>query len=328
MRNQLIERWATPEWAAIRQRILANPGKAISELQDYPKIDRRIDLRGIVFVENVKDSRPFILRRLNFESVDLSCAELRGTWWTRCNVKDSLFSKTDFREVHIEASKFSNCTFSRCDFRDAYLNTSRRSESGSFENVVFHRSNLSRVIFGFPILRNCSFENCKLSTTQFSASQFYDTKFAGPIESVFFKGKLDPPFGWFEKLIYAKKKYSIFNPMENVDFSQAELKGVSFLNEIDLRKCKFPTGENYLMITNPTQTYKIAAELIRNTWKAEDQGVGLGLVGIYNRNESQNKPVDFIDLSVASHDGKELEFGQNFFDTLRKAMTLGSDTLR
>jgi uncharacterized protein YjbI with pentapeptide repeats len=278
----------------------------------------------LVFVENPKDSRPLIFRRLNWESVDLSYADLRGTWWIKCDVKDSLFGRTDFREVHIEASNFSNCTFSRCDFRDAYLNTSRWSKSGSFENVVFHRSNLSRVIFGFPIFRKCSFENCKLSTTQFDASQFYHTRFVGPIESIFFKGKLDPPFGWFEKLIYSKKKYSIFNPMENVDFSQAELRGVSFLNGIDLRKCKFPKGDNYLLVTNPARTYKIAAELVRNKWNGEDQRQALILIKIYNVNESLGKPVDFIDISLPSGNGKGLDLGRKFFETLREAMVLES----
>lgn len=322
--KQLIDRWTTDKWAAIRKRILANPRKILAILRDHPKIDGRIDLRGLVFVENLKDSRPLILRRLNWESVDLSYADLRGTWWTKCNVKDSLFSRTDFRQVHIEASNFSDCIFSRCDFRDAYLNMSCRSESGSFENVVFHRSNLCRVIFGFPILRNCSFENCKLSTTMFSASRFYNTKFVGPIESAFFNGKLDPPFGWFEKLIYARKKYSIFNPMENVDFSQAELKDVSFLNGIDLRKCEFPKGDNCLLITNPARTYKIAAELVRNTWNGEDQRHALILIKIYNANESLGKPVDFIDIFLPSDNGKRLDLGRKFFETLREAMALES----
>ena len=156
--KQLIDRWTTDEWAAIRKRILANPRKIFAISKNQPKIDGRIDLRGLVFVENPKDSRPLVLRRLNWESVDLSYADLRGTWWTKSNVKGSLFRGTDFREVHIEVSSFSDCIFSRCDFRDAYLNTSRWSKSGSFENVVFHRSNLCRVISGFPILRNCSFE--------------------------------------------------------------------------------------------------------------------------------------------------------------------------
>ncbi|WP_342086186.1 pentapeptide repeat-containing protein [Dyadobacter sp. OTU695] len=322
--EQLIDRWTTGKWAVIRKRILATPRKMFAILKDHPKIDGRIDLRGLVFVENPKDSRPLILRRLNWESVDLSYADLRGTWWTKCNVKGSLFSRTDFREVHIEASNFSECIFSRCDFRDAYMNTSRWSESGSFENVVFHRSNLCRVIFGFPILRDCSFENCKLSTTHFSASQFCNTKFIGSIESVFFQGKLDPPFSWFEKLIYAKKKYSIFNPMENVDFSQAELRGVSFLNGIDLRQCKFPKGDNYLLVTNPARTYKIAAELVRNTWHAEEQRHALILIKIYNANESHGKPVDFIDISLPSDNGKRLDLGRKFFETLRGAMALES----
>lgn len=324
MAKQLIDRWQTAEWAAIRRRILTNPHKAMSVLQDYPKIDGRIDLRGIVFVENVKDSRPFILHRLKLESVDLSYADLRGTWWTKCEVRNGLFEKADFREVHVVASNFSNCIFSHCDFRDAYLNTSLWSESGSFENVVFYQSNLSRAIFGFPVLRECSFENCKLSTTQFDASQLHNTRFVGPIESAFFKGKLDRPFGWFEKLIYSKKKYSIFNPMENVDFSGAELKGVSFLNGIDLRKCKFPTGDNYLLITNPALTYEMAAELIRSTWKGQDQHLGFALLEVYNKNKSRDKPVDFIDFTVASHGGQESELGRQFFETLRQAVAVES----
>jgi uncharacterized protein YjbI with pentapeptide repeats len=323
--KELIDRWATDEWAVIRKRILANPRKISAILKDHAKIHGRIDLRGLVFVENPKDSRPLILRRLKWESVDLSYADLRGTWWTKCDFRDSLFSRADFREVHIESSNLSNCTFSRCDFRDAYLNISCRSKSGSFENVVFHRSNLSRVTFGFPVFRNCSFDNCKLSTTQFDTSQFYHTRFVGPIESIFFKGKLDPPFGWFEKLIYSRKKYLIFNPMENVDFSDAELKSVSFLNGIDLRKCKFPKGDNYLLVTNPARTYKIAAELVRNTWNGEDQQHALILIKIYNANESLGKPVDFIDIFLPSDNGRRLELGRKFFETLREAMAVESE---
>lgn len=37
-----------------------------------------------------------------------------------------------------------------------------------------------------------------------------------------------------------------------------------------------------------------------------------------------NKPIDFIDLSGVSRDGKEPELGQDFYHTLRKAMILAS----
>jgi hypothetical protein len=112
--------------------------------------------------------------------------------------------------------------------------------------------------------------------------------------------------------------------MENVDFSQAELRGVSFLNGIDLRKCKFPKGDNYLLVTNPARTYKIAAELVRNKWNGEDQRQALILIKIYNVNESLGKPVDFIDISLPSGNGKRLDLGRKFFETLREAMALES----
>ena len=111
--------------------------------------------------------------------------------------------------------------------------------------------------------------------------------------------------------------------MENVDFSQAELKGLSFLNGIDLRQCKFPKGDNYLLVTNPARTYKIAAELVRNTWHGEEQRRALILIKIHNANEGDAKPVDFIDISLPSDNGKRLDLGRKFFETLRESNGAG-----
>lgn len=330
--KELTRRWSTDEGKQLKTEIIdcIKRGLSFDTVENLEKVDGRYDFRGIVFSESpemlkVKSyevaSKPLILNGLDLSRIDFSYADFRGTYWSKCNVTNSIFLKANFKMVEINASNFLNVIFDKCNFGYGYLNTKNGGESGSFIKVSFIECDLSKTIFHFPVIQNCKFENCKLYETNFDTSQFCDTKFVGLLDSVFFRGRIEPAPDLFSKLFRSKRLDNIVNPMENVDFSQAELRGVSFSNGIDLRKCIFPDSGRYLFVENLKETYAKAKEIINDSWEGEDKRIGLGFIdNVFYGHRSQHQPNDLIDMYILSDNGKSMEFGKKFYNLISGIM--------
>ena len=330
--RELTKRWLTDEGKQLRSNVIdcIRQKRSFESVGNLEKIDGRYDFRGIAFNESpemlkVKSyevaAKPLIFGGLDLSRIDFSYADFRGTYWTKCNVTNSIFLKANFKNVEINASNFLNITFDKCNFGYGYLNTRSGSESGTFIKVTFRECDLSKTIFHFPVVQNCIFENCKLYETNFDVSQFYDTKFVGLLDSVFFRGRIEASPDFFSKLFRPKRLDKIVNPMENVDFSEAELRGVSFSDGIDLGKCVFPDNGQYLFVENLQETYSKAKEIINESWEGEDKRVGLGFIdNVFYGRRNQNQPNDLIDMYILSDNGKNMDFGKKFYNLISDTM--------
>jgi hypothetical protein len=109
--------------------------------------------------------------------------------------------------------------------------------------------------------------------------------------------------------------------MRNVDFSEAQLFGVSFTHEIDLKTCILPRDNSALLIEDLEQTYIRARQVINKEWNnAEHKRIASEYIDkIFYNKDRQNQPNDIIDISMLS-EGKEMEeFGRKFFNLLKEA---------
>src|SRR5690554_5840592 len=124
------------------------------------------------------------------------------------------------------------------------MNENIGRNSGSFKKTEFIETNLEECSFCFPLIEHCFFKNCKLYATNFNGSRVSNSKFAGLLDSPIFCGHPKRINKSLFLLFNRINPKGYFNPMLNVDFSEAKLIGVSFINEIDLNKCIFPNDKN------------------------------------------------------------------------------------
>ncbi len=98
--------------------------------------------------------------------------------------------------------------------------------------------------------------------------------------------------------------------MKNVDLTEAELNGVSFIDGVDLSSCKLPTSGDYLLLNNLELLYKKAKNIISLEWTGENKRIGLEIINsIYYTKNHRNQKQDIIDKKFLTE-----QFGYEFAD--------------
>jgi hypothetical protein len=108
--------------------------------------------------------------------------------------------------------------------------------------------------------------------------------------------------------------------MENVDFSNAKLIGITFSNRIDLSKCKFPQNENYLFISDLKKTISTAIEKINSDWSDNyERETAINIIKyVHYTLDKQDQKNDFIDLYLAKEmSDSDSGVGLKLFDLFR-----------
>lgn len=334
IKQELVKRWNSPEGQALLNGIkkclsCKIPLSSVAGLQKYLG---RWDLRGAKLSE-INDERKieagghsFIqkfgslkVRSSIIESVDFSFSDISYSVWEKCNISNCLFEEVSAKEIHIVASNFLNCNFKKANLAYSYMNKNIGTDSGSYIGVSFDEANLSECIFCFPIIKNCRFLNCNLKATNFDGSRMENCQFIGEVNSPWFRGYSTTAqkslLGLFNKV--DTKKYP--NRMQNVDFSEAKLIGVSFSNSIDLSKCIFPEDNDYIIINNLKYTMEKARYIIESEWQGEDKRRGMLLIeSVYFKKDKQDQSKDIIDTFPIST--CDIEFDNKFFGLIRSSL--------
>ncbi|MDN5216397.1 pentapeptide repeat-containing protein [Fulvivirgaceae bacterium BMA12] len=338
IKRELIDRWKTVEGQQLLAKIIVViiHNRSLEEVQGLEKYADRWDLRGATLsiqkterkIEGAGTSfteryGTLKLKNLVVESIDFSHADISYSWWERCCVSNCLFEETKARELRVYASHFLNCNFQKTNFTYSYLNQNIGKSSGSFKSVNFIECNLKECIFSFPKIESCTFDTCNLVATNFDGSRFRNCKFKGSVDSPWFSGSSKTAqrslFGFFNRV--NPRNYP--NPMENVDFSEAELTGVSFINGIDLSNCIFPDDtDRYILVKNLKKVYYRAREIINKEWHGEEKRKGLGFIDvILYKPDRQNQEMDLIDKAFLTDDDRDSEFGDKFFTLIKQLNT-------
>lgn len=325
--KELINRWNSEQGKALLAEIIKNisMGIPLESIIGLNKYLGRWDLRGAKLskietkqkIESgkydfIKTTGTFRVKNITLESIDFSFADISYSVFENTILRDCLFDNLKGKELRFIACHIENCSFFKSNISYSFINENVGSNSGHIKNVKFVQTNLAESIFYFPIVEDCIFSDCNLIATNFDGSRMKNCKFIGKVDSAFFNGySLNANKSvllFFNKI----NPMNFLNPMENIDFSEAQLIGVTFKNGIDLSKCKFPKNENYIVIKNANKTFLKAKEKISIEWDGEDKRIALYMIEkVYYTNEYFNQSICIIDKYLIIE-----QFGEIFADKL------------
>ena len=331
-KKELVNRWLGKDGNSLLEEIINNIrcGEPLTSIRGLEKHAGRWDLRGAILSSLtsekeirsgrhsfVKKKGSLSLKKAVIENIDFSFADISYAELIKCVIKDCLFESTILKEITITACDIKDCIFRKADLSYSFLNLNIGANSGSFINCIFSQINFTEAIFNFPIIKNCTFENCKLVVTVFDGSRFEDCKFIGVLESPLFMGYS----------VYATKSIlGIFNrvdphdypnEMRNVDFLEAKLVGASFTHDINLDKCKLPVGDEYIIIKNLESTMEAARKVIETDWQGEEKRLGLGVIDkIYFKEGKHGKGKSIINMTPVN--SSNLEFEKKFYSLIKR----------
>ncbi|MBL7815692.1 MAG: pentapeptide repeat-containing protein [Saprospiraceae bacterium] len=325
MNNRLVSRWSETNLASMNLKIYnyLYCGKDLHNIDGLEEYNGRLDLRGYKIINGFSKgiNSLFILKKIknsNFKKIDFSYSDFSNTIWENCTIESCNFEQSNFKSVDFTNIEFKKTKFRNCNLSESILNMNSGINSGKFEDVDFIDCNMSKSLFRFPLMKNCRFINCNLFETDFDGTRFEDCSFSGVLDSTFFRG-----YSFFAKssikfkLFYNEKFH---NKMDNIDFSQAILKGVIFAHKINLNKCKFNiTDTNLLIILDSENVFNMAKVIIRSEWQEPYKEKGIVFIDkvLYTDDHKEQK-INIVDRYILTDDGKDQPFGDMLFDLLVK----------
>jgi uncharacterized protein YjbI with pentapeptide repeats len=245
----LAARWRTGEGDQLAlevfDRLLA--GKPLADL-GLGQYDGRVDLRGIPApaphrLENYNDHRwaaeriggLLTFRGVKLTGLDLSWGRLESFRIVESTIANCRFNEARCGDWRLWAVDVTDSSFSGADMRKAVLGPWYEGRGNVFRKVNFNDSDLREIVCPTATFVECDFSNARLAKVDFQSSSFVRCRFAGPLRDVMFYAhgfktlKPDP------------------NPMEDVDFSGAELRMVEFRG-LDLDRVSFPVDAEHLIV--------------------------------------------------------------------------------
>lgn len=278
-----------------------------------PKIANQFDYNNY----SVKvPEKLFHFNDIVLQDVDLSYSKLDFSIWENCEFDNVTFTESSLKNIKLVGCQFKNTVFENSNLMNSLLGGYDGLHPGSFYKVVFFRTNLKKTFYSFPKFEYCEFNYCDLKEVDFDGSRFINCSFKGKLDSVFFRGH---PKYLQDNLKLKLKENETYNPMKNINFSQAELFGVSFSDCIDLSSCEFPNSDEYLFIKNFPNTFEIAKEYIKLKWKGNEKEIALNLIdNVYLSEENLKNKNYFIDKEIINHGLKIDGFTARLFSVFKE----------
>jgi uncharacterized protein YjbI with pentapeptide repeats len=232
--RRLTARWRTPEGeelaAEVASRLLA--GRPLDGLA-LDEHEGRLDLRGLTVAP--AGAEPLTVRSARFQRLDLSGARLEQLRLFGCGIDDCRFEAASCREWRLWACDVTASSFAGANLRSSMLGGWDGGRGNVFRGVSFTRADLRGLVCPTATFIDCDLSDATLVKVDFQSSGFIRCRFAGELREVIFwdhgfqTGKPDP------------------NPMEDVDFSEAELPFVEF-RRLDLDLVRLPRDDRHVVV--------------------------------------------------------------------------------
>lgn len=272
---EMAARWRTPDGERLTDEVFSRllGGRPLDDLH-LGKHDGRVDLRGIAAPppERLKGfaTKGWVVSELvgllKFTGVvltdlDFSGARLDGFRFFNATVSNCRFDDAQCKDWRIWAAEVTDTSFVGADLRKAVIGGWYEGRGDVYERVDFTRANLRSIVCPAATFVDCDFGHAQLVKIDFQSSSFIRCRFAGLLREVMFydhgfrTGKPDP------------------NPMEDVDFSDAELKWVEF-RRLDLDRVTLPTSNHHLIV----HSYRCVLEKAVSELQADARWKGLRAV--------------------------------------------------
>jgi uncharacterized protein YjbI with pentapeptide repeats len=273
--TSLVTRWKTTGDQQLVQKILERllSGKPLTDL-GLGEHEGRVDLRGLPALGpqalNAFESAGWIVKELGgllkvedarLENLDLSGARLDGVRFIRSTIKNCRFDQAHCQDWRLWAVDVTDSSFVGADLRNAVLGAWYDGRGNVYRNIDFSGANLRSIVCPAGTFIDCDFGTAQIVKVDFQSSSFIRCRYAGLLREVIYydrgfnTGKPDP------------------NPMEDVDFSEAELRMVEF-RRLNLDRVKFPRSVDHLVVRNYRCVIERAVRRLHN----EAEWAGLRVV--------------------------------------------------
>ena len=247
--EDLAARWRTQEGEPLAREVFRRlvAGVSLTDL-GLGEHERRIDLRGIAAPAAERldafEKKGWVVQKLGgllkfertkFVNLDFSGARLESFRFFNATISNCRFDRARCQDWRLWAVDVTDTSFVEADLRKAVLGAWFEGRGDVYQRVNFSRSNLGSIVCPAATFVDCGFGDAQLSKVDFQSSSFIRCRFAGLLREVMFydhgfrTGKPDP------------------NPMESVDFSEAELRMVEFRN-LNLDGVTFPVTSDHLIV--------------------------------------------------------------------------------
>lgn len=179
-----------------------------------------------------------LVRRSRFRDVDLSRCQIEEV-----DVRRTSFTRVCFDEARLELFTEGGSSFRDCSFVGTRFYSCDLGADGSrYERCRFVRTRFSDTNIYHGMFTDCLFEDCRFpGGALLFSSTFARCTFRGVLDDVTFGSarwdRLDDAFKRFDYLCGRLRP----NRMHEVDFSEARLWGVRFLDGVDLSTVKLPS---------------------------------------------------------------------------------------
>lgn len=243
--------WSRPDGQQLAKEVWSRLATRES-LRDLRLLEHegRIDLRGISVPEVTKETLPSFrtwdlyklrgqveLKNVSLEDIDFSESMLKHIRFFNSKIINCRFEDADCENWQLRASDVGRTTFVRANLRSAVLGVWFEGRGNKYESVDFSRADMRGLISTSETHIDCDFSHARLDKIDFQSSSFIRCRFAGEVREVI-----------FYDLAFKSKKPDP-NPMEDVDFSKAELRWVEF-RHLDLDRVRLPEDENHIVLKN------------------------------------------------------------------------------
>ena len=231
-------------------------------------LPKQIDLPGGQVFDVSKIQNRNLFHKVQFRDFDFSYANLDGAYFEDCLFENVLFQEARGYAVDDKGSVFRNVDFFKASWRGATLGF----DGARYEHANFQHADLRGIRCYRGYFIDCDFSEAKLVDTDFRASHFIRCKFKGQLKKIWFRGYYshtddEATFGKTEP-----------NPMEDVDFSEADLREVSFTGDIDLSRVIPPQDGKHILYQDWPGTLVKAQREVQNKWEGVFQEQALGKI--------------------------------------------------
>ena len=236
----------------------------------------RVDLRGLtapqperlrrfekfgIFFEQLGDMIEF--RDARLEGLDLSAAVLDYLVFFHTAITDCRLDEARCQQWSLWAADVTDTSFRGADLRGATLGPWYEGRGNVYRGVDFSRADMRGIESLEATYIDCDFSHARLDQVEFGGSSFIRCRFAGVLRDVLF----------YERAIDGEKPDP--NPMEDVDFTDAELIFCDFRN-LDLKRMKLPTSPDQIIVRHYPCVLRRASERL----EGDERPVALGLLGL------------------------------------------------
>jgi uncharacterized protein YjbI with pentapeptide repeats len=269
--RSLVKRWQTDEGIARAKRVLDGlAGGRIPADLGWGVVEGRLDLRGLPaplpkrsnrreidgrFVEELSGS--LTIREASLSGLDLSGSQLESLRMFSSTLSDCVFDAARCHDWRLWDGQIRDSRFVGTDLQGSALGPWWDGRGNIYERVDFSGADLRQASCTAATFIDCDFANARLDKIDFQSTSFIRARFAGDLREVIFwdhgfrTGKPDP------------------NPMQDVDFTNARLRGVEF-RRLNLDSVKFPASEDHLVVHN----YRCVVERALDYLSSDDSIIG------------------------------------------------------